>query len=115
MCLTITDNGCSNTTCNPVQLNVAGGLEQLGVWSSSIYPNPFDWELNVAVRGLNQAAGLRLRDLGGRVLVQHHIQPVSGQAKLQLTATELASLPAGIYILSVESAKGNQHYKVVKK
>lgn len=115
VCLTITDNGCSSTTCNPVQLNVAGGLDQLGDWSSSIYPNPFDRELNVALSGLNQAAELRLRDLSGRVLLRHHIQPASGQANLQLSATELAPLPAGVYILSVESAAGNQHYKVVKK
>ncbi|MFZ9700094.1 MAG: PKD domain-containing protein [Flavobacteriales bacterium] len=115
VCLTITDNGCSSTTCNPVQLNVAGGLDQLGDWSSSIYPNPFDRELNVALSGLNQAAELRLRDLSGRVLLRHHIQPASGQANLQLSASELAPLPAGVYILSVESDAGNQHYKVVKK
>jgi hypothetical protein len=115
VCLTITDNGCSSTTCNPVQLNVAGGLDQAGNWNTSIYPNPFDAELSIGLSGLSQQVELRLRDLSGRVLVQRTAQPISGELMFQLNGNDIQNLPAGMYVVSVDTQEGSQHFRVVKK
>jgi len=115
VCLTITDNGCSSTTCNPVQLNVAGGLDQAGHWKTNIYPNPFDGDLKVGLSGLSQKVELRLRDLSGRVLLQRAAQPTSGELLFQLNGTEIQNLPAGMYLVSVDTQEGSQHFRVVKK
>jgi PKD repeat protein len=115
VCLTITDNGCSSTTCNPVQLNVAGGLDQAGNWKTSIYPNPFDAELSIGLSGLTQQTELRLRDLSGRVLVRRTAQPISGELVFHLNGNDIQNLPAGMYMVSVDTPEGSQHFRVLKK
>jgi PKD repeat protein len=115
VCLTITDNGCSSTTCNPVQLNVAGGLDQVGNWKTTMYPNPFDRDLKIELSGLNQAAEVRLRDLSGRTLHTTKVAPLSGKASVVLSGSNIEQLPAGVYVVSIEAAEGNQHFRVVKK
>jgi PKD repeat protein len=115
VCLTITDNGCSSTTCNPVQLNVAGGLDQAGNWKTNLYPNPFDRELRIDLKGLNQQAEVRLRDLSGRTLNVQKAMPNSGEASIVFKGGSIEKLPAGVYIVSIESAEGSQHFRVIKK
>jgi PKD repeat protein len=115
VCLTITDNGCSNTTCNPVQLNVAGGLDQEANWSTSVYPNPFDNEVQIGLTNLKQDATLRLREISGRTLIQQSIKASTGEISLQLNQSDLGDLPSGVYILSIENSEGSQHIRLIKK
>jgi len=115
VCLSITDNGCTSTTCNPVQLNVAGGLDQTGNWKTNLYPNPFDRELRIDLKGLNQQAEVRLRDLSGRTLHVQKAMPNSGEASIVFKGGSIETLPAGVYIVSIEAAEGSQHFRVIKK
>ena len=115
VCLSITDNGCTSTTCNPVQLNVAGGLDQTGNWKTNLYPNPFDRELRIDLKGLNQQAEVRLRDLSGRTLHVQKAMPNSGEASIVFKGGNIETLPAGVYIVSIEAAEGSQHFRVIKK
>lgn len=115
VCLTITDNGCSSTTCNPVQLNVAGGLGQEVGWSTSVYPNPFDSEVRIGLTNLKQDATLRLREISGRTLIQQSVKASTGEIGLQLNQSDLGDLPSGVYILSIENSEGAQHIRLIKK
>jgi hypothetical protein len=58
---------------------------------------------------------LRLRDLSGRVLVQRTAQPISGELMFQLNGNDIQNLPAGMYVVSVDTQEGSQHFRVVKK
>jgi hypothetical protein len=115
VCLTITDNGCSNTTCNPVQLNVAGGIDQAGQWKTNIYPNPFDRYLSIDLSGISQQAEVRMRDLSGRTLHEQKVLVVSGEASVVLSGSNIEELPAGVYVISITAAEGSQHFRVIKK
>lgn len=115
VCLTITDNGCSSSTCNPVQLNVAGGLDLSGQWKGNVYPNPFDAELRIELIGLSQKAEVRLRDLSGRTLHTQQAVPFSGEATIVFDGAGVELMPAGVYIVSVETTEGSQHFRIIKK
>ena len=115
VCLTITDNGCSSTTCNQVQLNVAGGLDLAENRKTSIYPNPFEAELSIGLSGFSQQVEFRLRDLSGRVLIHRSAQPISGELMFHFDGSDVGNLPAGMYLVSVDTKEGSQHFRVVKK
>ena len=78
----------------------------------TVYPNPTNDLLFVELRGAG-IANVALYDLQGRVVTSVH----AGAPQRTATATlNLKSLPAGVYVLRVKDADGNEYkQKVVRQ
>ncbi len=84
-----------------------GEHEKNGTFSVS--PNPFSDHLLVKNKGLSEkAVSLKLFDHSGRLLLSRKME----ENELKL---ELASLPAGFYLLQLTLAGNLQHFKLLKK
>ncbi|WP_192825159.1 T9SS type A sorting domain-containing protein [Rufibacter sp. LB8] len=82
--------------------------------SSSAYPNPFTSEVTVAfVADRKQQVTLRLTDAMGKVVLQKVVTADAGSNQQTLSLDN--SVPAGIYILTVVSDKGQENIRVVKQ
>ncbi|MCC5943645.1 MAG: T9SS type A sorting domain-containing protein [Bernardetiaceae bacterium] len=78
-----------------------------------ISPNPFYKDLLVSiVANANEKAILSLINMEGKVLLNQTLDLVEGRQQLNL---ELAKLPAGVYILQLQSHSSVRHIKVVKE
>jgi hypothetical protein len=75
----------------------------------SVYPNPVQDELSIA--GLDRIAGeksINLLSMTGQVV---YSQVAGNNAKTEL---QIASLPPGLYVLDIKTAKGSYIYKISK-
>jgi hypothetical protein len=76
------------------------------------YPNPVSEVLNVSVtRSTEEAVSFRLTDMVGRVVYN---EKQSGKDASILRSIDMSAFPAGIYMISVESAGYSSVSKIVK-
>ena len=74
-----------------------------------VFPNPVRQYLNVVLPEEAGAAGtLRLRNLHGALLY------VRREAKAGGYGLDMTGLPDGVYVLEVETERGNRSFKIVK-
>ena len=71
-----------------------------------IYPNPTNGKINVVTDGLTGASAF-LKDHTGKVIWQG---PLATQLEIDLSA-----VPSGVYILTIESAQGTLHERILKQ
>lgn len=74
----------------------------------NIYPNPVQQILNIKIPGQAQGVTVQLSDLTGREILKRNFNKTE---KLQLN---LEKLPAGVYLLHLETEKSKTLRKIVK-
>jgi hypothetical protein len=74
----------------------------------SVFPNPASEYMNVTIDGLTGMADIRLFDMYGKMVMQQS----SARSTTQLN---VSSLPAGVYMIKVMSAKKESTLKFVKQ
>lgn len=90
-----------------------GMEETLQTSSLSIYPNPVTSTLNVNVEVLTKTnATLSITNIVGQVVKQRTVALHSGN---QTQRFDVASLPAGMYVLSIATDKGTLKHKFIKQ
>ena len=88
-------------------------VRQTGVPLFGAAPNPFDRQLNVKVDAFNtEMANFRVCNAQGQVLLDEKRAVQKGP---NTVVFELPSLPAGLYLVTMASATGQQSVRVVKK
>ncbi len=88
-------------------------VRQPGVSLFKAEPNPFDRQLNVKVDAPNaEMANFRVCNAQGQVLLY---EKRAVQKGINVVAFELPALPAGLYLVTMASATGQQSVRVVKK
>ncbi|MBO2008942.1 Ig-like domain-containing protein [Hymenobacter negativus] len=80
-----------------------------GLVAGAAYPNPVTNQLTVELRGTS-AHSLTLRDLRGAV-----VRELAVEAGRPSTALNLSKLAAGVYLLTISSAEGQEVRKIVKE
>lgn len=76
-------------------------------------PNPFNQQLQIRIQAVeNQAYNLRLMNLAGQILIQNHSETGYG---LQTVSLETAHLPAGVYVVQLQTADKLITQKVIKQ
>lgn len=107
VCVTAYNRYCGDTTyCDTVQVTQIGLPEAAALASLQVYPNPTEDRLMLE----SPLAGGRysLSSLAGQRLRQ-------GRYRRGSTGLSLQGLPAGLYLLRLESAKGGQRTVKVRK
>lgn len=103
VCLTVTDttNGCSDSTCHPVDILI--GMDGRNTLPGlSIYPNPADDEFRLKVQvPLLDRIQMQICDLPGRC---HHAQSFFGLRGEVLI--DVRALPPGLYLVEITTASG---------
>ena len=88
------------------------GIENRGPANVRVWPNPTDNLLFVHLDGGMEIANVALYDLQGRVVETCHGASLQGAT----TMLDVHNLPAGIYLLRLTDADGNEyHQKIIKK
>ena len=90
--------------------NALGVSARPGLASISLYPNPAS--SNVSLQGLSGIEGDKqvvLRDIHGLVLSNTHIKAGSN------ASITVSQLPAGMYMLQVQTVQGAANYKFIKR
>jgi len=98
---------------DPHVFSIGGvGIEERAPHHLHVWPNPATEMVYVALDGGSEIANMVLYDLQGRVVGTNHYSPLqSGSATLNVK-----DLPAGMYLLHLTDADGNEyHQKIVKK
>lgn len=98
--------GCSQSSLDTIAITTTG-LSHLSVDGIHIYPNPFTSSLTVQ-SSLDRMQQITLTDIAGRTI--HQINPEANQITIQMP-----SLPAGIYLLRVETEKGVSVFRMLKE
>jgi len=88
------------------------GIENRGPANVRVWPNPTDNLMFVQLDGGMEIANVALYDLQGRVVETCHGASLQGAT----TMLDVHNLPAGIYLLRLTDADGNEyHQKIIKK
>jgi photosystem II stability/assembly factor-like uncharacterized protein len=95
--------GESAKICTDIEAD-ALGVDSGSASSFSIYPNPASDQLYI--RSGAVITNLKLSDLSGRMVL--HMQPEKENLDIQVSP-----YPSGIYVLSLETATGSYHQKIV--
>lgn len=102
-------NGVCGDMTNPMLIDFVNGI---GV---SVYPNPFDGELNFAVNAKrNDLVEIHVSSVAG-VMIHRYRTMATSDGTLLHSLTDLAELPGGFYTATVV-INGNSHvYKLIKR
>ncbi len=107
VCVTAYNSYCGDTTyCDTVQVTQIGLPEAAALASLKIYPNPTEDRL--VLQSPQGAGTYRLSSLAGKRLRE-------GTYRRGRTALSLKSLPPGLYLLHLESAKGARRTVKLRK
>ena len=108
--ITNSDLYCSMVMDSPLQENAAEPENQ-PEFTPTVYPNPFNQDLMVKLGAVSETTlQLQLTDIQGRTV---RVQALpAGTEQLQL---DLADLPSGLYVLTLQSATGTFYYTKVLK
>ncbi|MGA0555278.1 M4 family metallopeptidase [Larkinella sp. VNQ87] len=85
------------------------GLEPTWADAMKVYPNPMTTSLTVSLPAGEHLETVTLTNASGATLVQQAIKNRAHE-----TTLDTSQLPAGFYVLKVQTAKGLAHRKVVK-
>jgi len=102
---TVTNSeGCEYTT--PV-FGANLSIEEAGLFSWNIYPNPANDVVTVELDGLQKMDAIQLVDLSGRVLKEW---TTNDETKLSL---DISEIPSGYFILKLNSGSKNWSKKLI--
>ncbi len=101
---TVYAQGESSKTCKDVEVIALGNNPPSSLTEIRVYPNPVDNLLHI--RGTGTIHELWLTDLSGREVL--HSRPEYDAVDIPVT-----SFHSGIYLLSLQTAKGSYHIKVL--
>lgn len=103
----ITSDGCENKATVVLRTDNCTGIAAQGAVNTniSVYPNPFQSELNILTV---QDATLRVLDIGGRELRKMELHE-------GINTLDFSGLTPGVYVMRVESAAGVQTAKVIRR
>lgn len=113
VCVTMTTQlGCTSTYCDTVNVAPVGLAEQELANNITIYPNPFNEQLQLRYNGNSTGpVTLRLNDLTGRVILEKTVTLVSGNT----LTVETAALHSGVYLLQCTTAAGTFTRKIIRE
>ncbi len=108
-----TDGVFSNPITGTTNCSVAITDVPLEIQTLSVYPNPFNAQLSVFIDIREETnLSLKLYDTTGKLIEKRSIINVSmGQTNVNF---DLATIPAGMYLLGIETDKGRTVRRVVK-
>lgn len=95
--------------------SASSGINQNGdeLKSISIYPNPFDQEINILLNDQTEFISFAVYEFTGQLVYQTtEITNQTDKLKIQLNLSELAS---GIYLCTLETVSGEQTFRLVKR
>lgn len=101
----IDNNGCANTSSLALWVTNCNGLkETIGERQFSVFPNPSQGQfwLNTEL-----PAVLRVYNSQGKILLENTVEAGSAEIDLQ-------KMPAGVYFLECQTARGQERIKLVK-
>jgi PKD repeat protein len=97
----------------PSDVLVVGLDEQSGLAGVSAYPNPTDGDLNIRFSvNVAQTARIQIQDLSGKILQTHAVNANPGA---NLVFVDTKALSAGMYLLQVSGAGGQETVQFVVK
>jgi hypothetical protein len=136
VCLTVTGNGCTGTTCitftvtpegdfipggmpmTGFTLNVVGAIpnsvkESAVAANLSVFPNPVQEQSTLTWSGMpNEQGTIEVIAMDGRTVFSTNIASISGTRTLELPTGDLAS---GVYLVRLSTASGlNKTVQIVK-
>lgn len=91
---------------------VINGLDRLNLEHLSIFPNPVTNKLFIQGPDKEVLSAIEVVDIAGRVLVQRSKTMLMAQETIEL---DLSSLQAGMYFLRLQSEKGSNSVRFIKK
>lgn len=103
-------NGCTDTTTSVI--NFVSGVEEQAVFAGmTVYPNPANTTVNLAIN-LNEVAEVSVvaYDMTGQVLINEQQNLMNGQSTLQYNVTEWSN---GIYFFQVTTGDVTNTVRVV--
>ncbi len=107
----ITDaNGCQTSMDFEIQ-NLISGLDDLGLISFNIYPNPVQDEISIELDFVesNTEFTLSIMDLSGKLI---KVERKIGKSKTQM---DISNLNSGLYLLQLNTALGQTTIKICKE
>lgn len=109
VCLTV-ENACgrSETIC---QTNILLNADPGEKWNLSVFPNPTHDHLMLE-GDIPSETTVSVRDMAGREVIPAVKYPAISNARQQIS---LQTLPAGVYMISIQSGKAIQQFKIVKQ
>lgn len=103
----LTENGCVDTSACAA-ITTVGILENTLGDALIVYPNPSYGNFSVDLGAAHQSISIRITDINGRHIFS---KEYSDLQVIELSISE----PAGVYLLTVDSADGNALIRLVKK
>jgi trimeric autotransporter adhesin len=94
----VTDGACESSDTIVIHIDVCSGIATAGHGSFSItmYPNPTNGMLNIAIEGLNSQANLSIMDISGRIILNEVLS-----TETTMKQVDFSHLPKGIYAVKV--------------
>lgn len=103
-----TNDSQGGLALDSVNITSVLGTEEVAVSNLSVYPNPVSNVINIANAAESPVNAVSVVDLNGRTV---KTVKFDGVAEAQINVSDLAS---GVYLVTIETAKGNLTTKVVK-
>lgn len=109
-CATMGNSPYSMTSFTTPMMRMAG--QETVSSSMSVYPNPTKGDVSINIESAsNEAASLFVADVTGRVVFSKSVDLTSGVNNLSL---DLASQPAGIYVVRLQQGANSHSVKVIR-
>lgn len=107
--LTVTDaNGCTATAEVEIPAAALSLEDELGIVTFAVSPNPVRGQMHLSWSlSLGKDVSIRVRDLRGAVVMDLGRQAISGSLEVNL------HLPAGLYLVELQTAQGSGYRKVL--
>jgi hypothetical protein len=110
-CVTVTDgNGCSTTACTTLTALVTG-ITDASDLSLAIYPNPTNESITVEMTHIDDAVLIRMFDIVGNMVMDAN-RNTQGPYR---ETFDVSAIPAGVYMLTIETRDRRMVRKVVKQ
>lgn len=102
----LTDGGCQGTD-NLAVTALATGIDAVAQINAEVFPNPSNGMFNITV-GTTDVLNIRVMDLSGKVISTKQL------AGSNLYSYDMMAVPAGAYLMEIESANGRTFKRLVK-
>ncbi|MCX6273954.1 MAG: M4 family metallopeptidase [Bacteroidetes bacterium] len=111
VCLTVTNSsGCTNTTCNTINILQVGINEANSISEISVYPNPVSDLLSIKFKSLSDKKWtMKLNDLTGRVIAEKTAE------NIQSLVWDVADIAPGTYVLNMQSGDEQMITRITKQ
>lgn len=114
VCLTVSRNGCENTTCDSLVVTSSAGTETFAQGQIQVYPNPFTAFVQVTM-DLHETVNteLRLMDITGKTIATFPQGVLSAGHQSVTLPTEALGLSAGTYLLELQAGTQTQVFHMI--